>query len=155
MRCPYCSAFDTRVVDSRADDDGLSIKRRRVCPNCQRKFTTYEYIERPVIYVVKKDGRRELFDPEKIKKGLIKACQKRPVAIEEIDKVVNKIKEQVESSMEKEIDSARIGEYVMNELRVLDDIAYVRFASVYRQFKDIDSFLEEINNYVKGQDSTK
>lgn len=155
MRCPYCSAPDTRVVDSRADDDGLSIKRRRVCPNCQRKFTTYEYIERPAIYVVKKDGRRELFEPEKIKKGLIKASQKRPVAIEEIDRVVNKIKESVESSMEKEIDSALIGEYVMEELRVLDDIAYVRFASVYRQFKDIDSFLEEINNYVKRQDGTK
>ncbi len=141
------------MVDSRTDDNAHSIKRRRVCPNCQKKFTTYEYVERPTIYVVKKDGRRELFDPEKIKSGLVKACQKRPVAIEEIDRIVHKIKESIESTMEKEIDATKIGEYVMAELRELDDIAYVRFASVYRQFKDIDSFLEEINNYVKRQDS--
>ncbi len=153
MKCPYCNTPDTRVVDSRTDDNAHSIKRRRVCPNCQKKFTTYEYVERPTIYVVKKDGRRELFDPEKIKSGLVKACQKRPVAIEEIDRIVHKIKESIESTMEKEIDATKIGEYVMAELRELDDIAYVRFASVYRQFKDIDSFLEEINNYVKRQDS--
>lgn len=155
MKCPYCSTADTRVVDSRESEDGLSIKRRRICPNCQKKFTTYEYIERPTIYVVKKDGRRELFDPEKIKRGLIKACQKRPVAIEEIDRIVNKIKDSIESTMEKEIASDKIGEYVMQELKVLDDIAYVRFASVYRQFKDINSFLEEINNYVKRQENVK
>lgn len=155
MKCPYCSTADTRVVDSRESEDGLSIKRRRMCPNCQKKFTTYEYIERPTIYVVKKDGRRELFDPDKIKRGLIKACQKRPVAIEEIDRIVNKIKDSIESTMEKEIDSDKIGEYVMQELKVLDDIAYVRFASVYRQFKDINSFLEEINNYVKRQENIK
>ena len=155
MICPYCSTPDTRVVDSRESEDGLSIKRRRICPNCQKKFTTYEYIERPTIYVVKKDGRRELFDPDKIKRGLIKACQKRPVAIEEIDRIVNNIKEKIESTMEKEIDATKIGEYVMEELKVLDDIAYVRFASVYRQFKDINSFLEEINNYVKRQENIK
>ncbi len=146
MKCPYCGAPDTRVTDSRADDENCSIKRRRLCPACGKKFTTYEYIERPTIYVVKKDGRRELFDPEKIRKGLIKACEKRPVAIEMIDHVTNKIKDRVESSMEKEIDSTVIGEYVMQELKGLDDIAYVRFASVYRQFKDIDSLLEEIND---------
>ena len=134
MKCPYCS-----------------IKRRRVCPNCGKKFTTYEYVERPTIYVVKKDGRRELFDPDKIKRGLIKACQKRPVPIEEIDRITNKIKEKVEAAMEKEIDSSVIGEYVMEELKSLDDIAYVRFASVYRQFKDINSFLDEINDYIKKQ----
>ena len=155
MICPYCSTPDTRVVDSRESEDGLSIKRRRICPNCQKKFTTYEYIERPTIYVVKKDGRRELFDPDKIKRGLIKACQKRPVAIEEIDRIVNNIKEKIESTLEKEIDATKIGEYVMEELKVLDDIAYVRFASVYRQFKDINSFLEEINNYVKRQENIK
>ncbi|MBP3347197.1 MAG: transcriptional repressor NrdR [Clostridia bacterium] len=152
MKCPYCSTPDTRVVDSRADENDLSIKRRRICPNCQKKFTTYEYIERPTIYVVKKDGRRELFDPDKIKRGLIKACEKRPVAIEEIDRVVNKIKDSVESSMEKEIASTKIGEYIMQELKILDDIAHVRFASVYRQFKDINGFLDEINNYVKLQE---
>ena len=102
--------------------------------------------------MVKKDGRRELFDPDKIKRGLIKACEKRPVAIEEIDRVVNKIKDSVESSMEKEIASTKIGEYIMQELKILDDIAYVRFASVYRQFKDINGFLDEINNYVKLQE---
>jgi transcriptional repressor NrdR len=102
MKCPYCSTADTRVVDSRESEDGLSIKRRRMCPNCQKKFTTYEYIERPTIYVVKKDGRRELFDPDKIKRGLIKACQKRPVAIEEIDRIVNKIKDSIESTKKEE-----------------------------------------------------
>ena len=151
MKCPYCSTPDTRVTDSRADEENCSIKRRRVCPNCGKKFTTYEYVERPTIYVVKKDGRRELFDPDKIKRGLIKACQKRPVAIEEIDRITNKIKEKVEAAMEKEIDSSVIGEYVMDELKSLDDIAYVRFASVYRQFKDINSFLDEINDYIKKQ----
>ena len=151
MKCPYCSTPDTRVTDSRADEENCSIKRRRVCPNCGKKFTTYEYVERPTIYVVKKDGRRELIDPDKIKRGLIKACQKRPVAIEEIDRITNKIKEKVEAAMEKEIDSSVIGEYVMDELKSLDDIAYVRFASVYRQFKDINSFLDEINDYIKKQ----
>ena len=151
MKCPYCSTPDTRVTDSRSDEENCSIKRRRVCPNCGKKFTTYEYVERPTIYVVKKDGRRELFDPDKIKRGLIKACQKRPVPIEEIDRITNKIKEKVEAAMEKEIDSSVIGEYVMEELKSLYDIAYVRFASVYRQFKDINSFLDEINDYIKKQ----
>ncbi len=151
MKCPYCSAPDTRVVDSRADDENSSIKRRRLCSICGKKFTTYEYVERPVIYVVKKDGRREVFDPDKIRRGLIKACEKRPVAIEEIDHIVNKIKESIESSMEKEVPSSRIGEYIMEELKSLDDIAYVRFASVYRQFKDINSFLDEINEFMSKQ----
>ena len=151
MKCPYCSAPDTRVVDSRADDENCSIKRRRLCTVCGKKFTTYEYVERPVIYVVKKDGRREVFDPEKIKRGLIKACEKRPIAIEEIDKIVNKIKESIESSMEKEIESSRIGEYIMEELKTLDEIAYVRFASVYRQFKDINGFIDEINEFMSKQ----
>lgn len=151
MKCPYCSTPDTRVTDSRSDDENCSIKRRRVCPNCGKKFTTYEYVERPTIYVVKKDGRRELFNPEKIKRGLVKACEKRPVAIEEIDHIINKIKENIESTMEKEVQSTVIGEYIMQELKSLDDIAYVRFASVYRQFKDINSFLDEINDYIKKQ----
>lgn len=147
MKCPYCSEPDTRVTDSRADDNDSSIKRRRVCTACGRKFTTYEYVEKPEIYVVKKDGRREKFDPKKIKSGLIKACEKRPVAIEKIDEIVNRIKDKVESSMDNEIDSTKIGGYVMDELKSLDDIAYVRFASVYRQFKDIDSFLDEIEKF--------
>lgn len=151
MKCPYCSTPDTRVTDSRADEQDCSIKRRRICPNCGKKFTTYEYVERPTIYVVKKDGRRELFDPDKIKRGLIKACQKRPVAIEDIDRITNKIKEAIEATMEKEIASSQIGEYVMQELKTLDDIAYVRFTSAYRQFKDINSFLDEINEYIKKQ----
>lgn len=151
MKCPYCSTPDTRVTDSRADDENRAIKRRRYCAACGKKFTTYEYVERPTIYVVKKDGRREIFDPDKIKRGLVKACQKRPVAIEEIDKITNKIKDKVESTMEKEINSTVIGEYVMEELKQLDDIAYVRFASVYRQFKDINSFIDEINDFIKKQ----
>lgn len=151
MQCPYCGAPDTRVADSRADEADNSIKRRRVCAVCGKKFTTFEHIERPTIYVVKKDGRRELFDSNKIKKGIVNACHKRPVPIETIDNITNKIKDRMESLMEKEIESSKIGEYVMAELKCLDDIAYVRFASVYRQFKDINSFLDEINEYMRHQ----
>ena len=151
MKCPFCDHPDTKVIDSRPTEEGHAIRRRRGCDNCGRRFTTYEKVEETLLMVVKKDGRRELFDPDKIKRGLIKACQKRPVPIEEIDRITNKIKEKVEAAMEKEIDSSVIGEYVMEELKSLDDIAYVRFASVYRQFKDINSFLDEINDYIKNQ----
>lgn len=152
MKCPYCGAPDTRVVDSRADDENNTIKRRRVCPKCSKKFTTYEYVERPTIYVIKKDGRREPFDPDKIMKGLVKACEKRPVSIETLEAITSEIKERIESSMEREVESSQIGEYVMDYLKRTDDIAYVRFASVYRQFKDINGFLDEIQEVLKKQE---
>lgn len=152
MKCPYCGAPDTRVVDSRSDDENNTIKRRRVCPKCSKKFTTYEYVERPTIYVIKKDGRREPFDPDKIMKGLVKACEKRPVSIETLEAITSEIKERIESSMEREVDSSQIGEYVMDYLKRTDDIAYVRFASVYRQFKDINGFLDEIQEVLKKQE---
>ena len=152
MKCPYCGAPDTRVVDSRSDDENNTIKRRRVCPKCSKKFTTYEYVERPTIYVIKKDGRREPFDPDKIMRGLVKACEKRPVSIETLENITTEIKERIEASMEREVDSSQIGEYVMDYLKRTDDIAYVRFASVYRQFKDINGFLDEIQEVLKKQE---
>ena len=152
MKCPYCGAPDTRVVDSRSDDGNNTIKRRRVCPKCSKKFTTYEYVERPTIYVIKKDGRREPFDPDKIMRGLVKACEKRPVSIETLENITTEIKERIEASMEREVESSQIGEYVMDYLKRTDDIAYVRFASVYRQFKDINGFLDEIQEVLKKQE---
>ncbi len=152
MKCPYCGAPDTRVVDSRSDDENNTIKRRRVCPKCSKKFTTYEYVERPTIYVIKKDGRREPFDPDKIMRGLVKACEKRPVSIETLENITTEIKERIEASMEREVESSQIGEYVMDYLKRTDDIAYVRFASVYRQFKDINGFLDEIQEVLKKQE---
>ena len=152
MKCPYCGAPDTRVVDSRSDDENNTIKRRRVCPKCSKKFTTYEYVERPTIYVIKKDGRREPFDPDKIMRGLVKACEKRPVSIETLENITTEIKERIEASMEREVESSQIGEYVMDYLKRTDDIAYVRFASVYRQFKDINGFLDEIQEKKKKQE---
>ena len=152
MKCPYCGAPDTRVVDSRSDDENNTIKRRRVSPKCSKKFTTYEYVERPTIYVIKKDGRREPFDPDKIMRGLVKACEKRPVSIETLENITTEIKERIEASMEREVESSQIGEYVMDYLKRTDDIAYVRFASVYRQFKDINGFLDEIQEVLKKQE---
>ena len=152
MKCPYCGAPDTRVVASRSDDENNTIKRRRVCPKCSKKFTTYEYVERPTIYVIKKDGRREPFDPDKIMRGLVKACEKRPVSIETLENITTEIKERIEASMEREVESSQIGEYVMDYLKRTDDIAYVRFASVYRQFKDINGFLDEIQEVLKKQE---
>ena len=152
MKCPYCGAPDTRVTDSRADDERNTIKRRRVCSQCGNNFITYEYVERPTIFVVKKDGRREEFNPDKIMHGLVKACEKRPVSIERLESITQEIKERIESSMEREVASSQIGEYVMDYLKRTDDIAYVRFASVYRQFKDINGFLEEIQEVLNKQE---
>lgn len=145
MRCMYCNATESRVIDSRPTDEGLAIRRRRECINCGRRFTTYEKIETVQIMVVKKDGSREAFDADKIRRGLIKACEKRPVAIREVDKLVREVEQQIMNSLEQEVSSSRIGELVMQRLRTLDEVAYVRFASVYRQFKDIDTFMRELN----------
>ena len=145
MRCMFCNHVDSKVVDSRPTEDGWAIRRRRECVGCGKRFTTYEKIENPVILVVKKDGRREPFDIEKVKKGIIKACEKRPVAIKDIDNLVSAIEKKVYNSLEQEISSEMLGELVMDGLKELDQVAYVRFASVYRQFKDINTFRDELN----------
>ncbi len=145
MRCMYCNHTDSKVVDSRPTEDGWAIRRRRECVGCGKRFTTYEKIENPVILVIKKDGRREPFDIEKIQRGVIKACEKRPVAMKEIEALVTSIEKQVYNSLEQEVSSDRLGEMVMEGLKELDQVAYVRFASVYRQFKDINTFRDELN----------
>lgn len=155
MRCQYCGYLDSRVIDSRPTEEGSSIRRRRECLRCGRRFTTYEKIENSPIMVVKKDMRREPFNSSKIKQGLIHACQKRPISIKDIDTIVEKVEKQVYAAGEDEISSRRIGEAVMEELKALDEVAYVRFASVYRQFTDVSSFMDELNKLVlegKGKD---
>lgn len=148
MRCQYCGCLDSKVIDSRPTEEGSSIRRRRECLRCGRRFTTYEKIETSPIMVIKKDMRREPFNPDKIKKGLLHACQKRPVGMKEIDGIVEKVEKIVQSTGEAELSSRRIGEAVMDELKVLDEVAYVRFASVYRQFTDVSSFMDELNKLV-------
>lgn len=150
MKCYKCGCLDSKVTDSRISDDGLSIKRRRECINCGFRFTTYEVIETTTILVVKADGTRQPFDVNKIKNGIIKACEKRPVAIKDIDRVVDEIQKHVYNLMVQEISSKEIGELVMNGLCTLDEVAYVRFASVYRQFKDISSFMNELKKLTKS-----
>ncbi len=145
MRCQFCGSPDSRVVDSRPADDGNSIRRRRVCSNCGRRFTTYEKVETPQILVIKKDNSRELFDAQKVRSGIIAACHKRPVTAAQIEKVVNSVEQLAANSMQEEITTRQIGEMVMDELRKLDEVAYIRFASVYRQFTDIPSFMNELN----------
>ena len=148
MRCQYCGYLESRVIDSRPTEEATSIRRRRECMRCGRRFTTYEKIETAPVMVVKKDMRREVFAPEKIKIGLLHACQKRPVSVKDIDAIVEKVEKAVYSSGEDEISSRRIGELVMEELKKQDEVAYVRFASVYRQFTDVGSFMEELNKLV-------
>lgn len=148
MRCQYCGCLDSKVIDSRPTEEGSSIRRRRECLRCGRRFTTYEKIETSPIMVIKKDMRREPFNPDKIKKGLLHACQKRPVGMKEIDGIVEKVEKIVQSTGEAELSSRRIGEAVMDELKLLDEVAYVRFASVYRQFTDVSSFMDELNKLV-------
>jgi transcriptional repressor NrdR len=149
LRCRFCGYLDSKVIDSRPTDEGLSIRRRRECIRCGKRFTTYEKIETLPVMVVKKDQRREAFNADKIKAGLIHACQKRPVSMAQIDEIVEKTEKAVYGSGESEYPSRKIGELVMEELKKLDDVAYVRFASVYRQFTDIGSFAEELNKLMK------
>ncbi|MDD3410730.1 MAG: transcriptional regulator NrdR [Eubacteriales bacterium] len=148
MRCQYCGYLDSRVIDSRPTEEGTSIRRRRECLRCGRRFTTYEKIEMAPVMVVKKDLRREAFNPDKIKRGVMRACQKRPVSVKDVDAIVEKVEKAVQSSGEDEFSSRRIGEMVMEELKNLDEVAYVRFASVYRQFTDVSSFMDELNKLV-------
>ena len=148
MRCQHCGYLDSKVIDSRPTEEGSAIRRRRECLHCGRRFTTYEKIETSPVMIVKKDMRREPFDPDKIKKGLLAACQKRPVSMKDIDNIVEKVEKLVYGMGEDELSSRRIGEAVMDELKLLDEVAYVRFASVYRQFTDVSSFMEELNKLV-------
>lgn len=148
MKCPYCGFSESKVVDSRPTDEEAAIRRRRECERCAKRFTTYEKIEEMPLIIVKKDGRREVYQRSKIINGLLKACEKRPVSIKEIEDIVDDIEKELYNSLDKEIDSKRIGEMVMNRLKNVDDVAYVRFASVYRQFKDINTFLEELHKII-------
>ncbi len=144
MKCPYCGSNEDKVVDSRATGDNSSIRRRRECLKCGRRFTTYEYVEKIPLMVVKKDGRREEFKREKVLSGLLKACQKRKVSLEELEKVTDQIKKKLQDVYVQEVSSKEIGEMVMRHLYKIDDVAYVRFASVYRQFKDVSEFMKEL-----------
>ena len=146
MKCMYCNCTDSRVVDSRPTEEGNAIRRRRECENCSRRFTTYEKVDTVLLLVIKKDNRREPFDADKIRRGIVKACEKRPVPLAEIDKLVRTIEMQAYNSLEQEITTTQIGEMVMEGLRSLDEVAYVRFASVYRQFRDIQSFMQELTH---------
>ena len=145
MKCVFCSCTQSRVIDSRQSEDGMSIRRRRECEACGRRFTTYEKIEMVPVMVVKRDRTRETFDSSKIRPGVIKACEKRPVSLNQIDDLVRSVEKQVYSMGDTEVTSHAVGEIVMNELKKLDEVAYVRFASVYRQFKDIQTFMNELS----------
>lgn len=140
MRCPYCENPDTKVIDSRPTEEGHAIRRRRGCEKCGKRFTTYEKVEESIIMVIKKDGRREAFDRSKVLNGIIRACEKRPVSLAEMERVAYDIERGLNNLMEKEVESTFIGELVMEQLKELDEVAYVRFASVYRQFKDVNTF---------------
>lgn len=151
MKCMFCGCLESKVIDSRANEDCTTIRRRRECVKCGKRFTTYETIEITAVLVVKTDGTRQPFDPEKIKGGIIKACEKRPVPMAEIDKLVGNIQRQVYNSLDQEISSKQIGEMVMAGLKEIDEVAYVRFASVYRSFKDISTFMRELEKMI-GKD---
>jgi transcriptional repressor NrdR len=155
MKCPFCDNSDTKVVDSRPTDESQAIRRRRECEQCGRRFTTYEKIEEIPLIVVKKDGSRQTFDRSKVINGIIKACEKRPVPMDDIEKIVSDIEKGLSNLMLKEMDSSIIGEYVMEHLRDIDDVAYVRFASVYRQFTDAESFRNEIEKLLGDSKKSK
>lgn len=153
MKCQFCNCTESRVVDSRPTDDGNSIRRRRECAGCGRRFTTYEKIEAQQLLVIKKDNSRELFDPKKLRSGIIAACHKRPVSAAEIERVVTDVEQWANNNLQEEITTRQIGEMVMTALRKLDEVAYVRFASVYRQFTDIPSFMSELNSLIGDRDA--
>ena len=155
MNCPFCSYADSRVIDSRSVDNGTSIRRRRECPECGRRFTTYEKYEETPLLVIKKDGRRELFDSQKLTNGLLKAFEKRPFSYEQIQSIASGIERDLRALGESEVKSTLIGETVMKALEKIDQIAYVRFASVYRQFADVNSFMQEIQGMLSKMDDKK
>jgi len=146
MKCPVCGCTESKVLDSRPSNEGESIRRRRECTNCQKRFTTYEVIESLPVIVIKKDKTREAFDRNKIMNGIMRACEKRPVSVDVMEKAVAEIESEVNNLLQNEVSSTYIGELVMNKLKAIDEVAYVRFASVYRQFKDVNTFLEELKS---------
>ena len=148
MKCPFCDNPDTRVIDSRPTEEGHAIRRRRGCDNCNKRFTTYEKVEETILMVVKKDGKREAFDRSKLLRGIARACEKRPVTMAAMEAMVDEIERILGSTMEKEVASERIGELVMDQLKKVDEVAYVRFASVYRQFTDVNTFVKEIEKLI-------
>lgn len=149
MKCPYCNESDTKVIDSRPADDNSSIRRRRQCGQCKKRFTTYEKLETMPLMVIKKDSSRETYDRAKIEAGVIHSCHKRPVSSQQINALIDEIENQVFNLEEKEVETSIIGELVMNRLKGLDEVAYVRFASVYREFKDVNTFMEELGKLLK------
>ena len=144
MKCPFCGSIENKVVNSRLTPDELSIRRRRECLDCTQRFTTYEYVEQTPIIIVKRDGRRQPFDRQKLVGGLVRACEKRPVSLEAIDQVATEVERELQNAMEREVSSLRLGEMILSRLRALDEVAYVRFASVYRQFRDVSEFSDEV-----------
>ena len=149
MKCPYCGFDESKVIDSRPTDEGERIRRRRECLNCGKRFTTYEIIETVPVVVIKKDKSRETFDRQKLMTGMRRACEKRPVSVETLDKAITDIENVIQNSLDREVSSERIGQLTMEKLKDLDEVAYVRFASVYRRFKDVSSFMDELNMLLK------
>lgn len=144
MKCPFCGYLESKVIDSRPAEEGATIRRRRECLECQKRFTTYEIIERMPLVVVKRDGSRQSFDKSKLINGMVRACEKRPVALAQLEKIADDIEQELQGSLEREVKTADIGEMVMSRLKDVDEVAYVRFASVYRSFKDINTFMDEL-----------
>jgi transcriptional repressor NrdR len=144
MKCPFCDNSDTKVIDSRPTDEGQAVRRRRVCERCGKRFTTYEKVEEIMFMVVKKDGSREMFDRSKVRNGIVNACKKRPVNTDQIEKIVDDVERGLTNMMEKEITSTVIGKVILEHLKTIDEVAYVRFASVYRQYEDVNTFIQEI-----------
>ncbi|RQD66942.1 MAG: transcriptional repressor NrdR [Tindallia sp. MSAO_Bac2] len=149
MNCPFCGKFDSKVIDSRPTDEGQAIRRRRECNECQKRFTTYEKIEEIPLIVIKKSGNREPFNRNKVMNGVIRACEKRPVPLKAIEDLVDELEKQLQNEMVKEVQTEKIGNMVMDQLKKLDEVAYVRFASVYREFKDLNTFMEELTKILK------
>ena len=151
MKCPYCGEVDSKVIDSRPTEDGEKIRRRRECLNCKKRFTTYEIVETVPLMVVKKDRSREVFDRQKLLNGMLRACEKRPVSYTQLDAAVDRIEQQLLNSYDREVSSIHIGDLAMQELKKMDDVAYVRFASVYRQFSDVNTFMEELKDMLDSR----
>ena len=146
MKCPFCGHQEDKVVDSRASSDGVAIRRRRECLGCSKRFTTYEQVEEQPLMIIKKDGRREAFDRHKLLAGLVKACEKRPVSMDDLERLVDELERELSQQFEREVSSREVGERVMKKLHALDPVAYVRFASVYREFKDVEQFMRELKD---------
>ncbi|MEG0035205.1 MAG: transcriptional regulator NrdR [Oscillospiraceae bacterium] len=148
MRCPFCGYAESKVIDSRPAEEGATIRRRRECLACQKRFTTYEIMERLPLVVVKRDGSRQTFDKIKIMNGMLRACEKRPVPLQKLEKITDDIEQELQNSLEREVSTTEIGEMVMDHIKSVDEVAYVRFASVYRQFKDVNTFLDELTKLI-------